>query len=135
MKTWFFMVIILGTVVSETLFGRFKRCHDWGGHAMSNGSEHTARVIEKCWHNIQNCAHGISSSCAFFPNSDFTMLFVWSRHHFANLIEHGVYGRKNFRISPSWAIYHVKHMVNVSFQILLCRVPSREENLVDNRIT
>ena len=62
------------------------------------------------------------------------MLFVSSHPHFANLIEHGAYGRKDFRISPSRAIYHVKHMVNVSFQTFLCRVPSCEENLVDNRI-
>ena len=34
-----------------------------------------------------------------------------------------------------WAVYHVEHMVNVSLQILLCRVPSCEENLVEDRIT
>ena len=59
------------------------------------------------------------------------------RPHFANMIERGAYRRKNFRISrsPSWAVYCVEHMVNVSIQILLCRVPSCEENLVEDRIT
>ena len=52
---------------------------------------------------------------------------------FANLIEHGAYGRKNFRISPSWAVYRVEHMVNVSIQILLHGVSSCEENLVEDR--
>ena len=51
---------------------------------------------------------------------------------FANLIEHGAYGRKNFRISPSWAVYRVEHMVNVSIQILLRGVPSCEESLVED---
>ena len=50
------------------------------------------------------------------------------------MIERGVYGRKNFRISPSWAIYRVEHMANVSLQILLCRFPSCEKDLVDERI-
>ena len=57
------------------------------------------------------------------------------RPHFTNMIERGAYRRKNFRISPSWAVYCVEHMVNVSIQILLCRVPSCEENLVEDRIT
>ena len=57
------------------------------------------------------------------------------RPHFANLIEHGPYGSKNFRISPNWAVYRVEHMVNVSNQILLCRVPSCEGSLVEDRIT
>jgi hypothetical protein len=56
------------------------------------------------------------------------------RSHFVNLIEHGAYGRKNFRISPSWAVYRVDHMVNVSLQIVLCRVPSCEENLIEDQI-
>ena len=56
------------------------------------------------------------------------------RPHFANLIEHGAYGRKNSQISPSCAIYRVEHMVNVSMQILLRRVPSDEESLVEDRI-
>ena len=55
--------------------------------------------------------------------------------HFAKLIDHSAYGRKNFRISPSWAVYRVEHLVNVSNQILLCRVPSCKENLVEDRIT
>ena len=63
----------------------------------------------------------------------------FSRHdllpHFSNMIQRGAYGRKNFRISTSWAVYRVEHMVNISLQILLCRVPSREENLVEDRIT
>ena len=53
------------------------------------------------------------------------------RSYFVNLIEHGAHGRKNFRISPSWAVYRVEHMVNVSIQILLRGVPSCEENLVE----
>ena len=89
---------------------------------------------EKCWHRIPNSVHGISSSFSPFPYTS-SALFVSSRLHFANLIKHGAYGRKNFRISPSWAIYHVEHMVNVSLQTPLCRVPSCEENLVEDRIT
>ena len=54
------------------------------------------------------------------------------RPHFANMIEHSAHGRKIFRISPSWAIYRVEHIVNVSLQIVLCRVPSCEENLVED---
>ena len=49
-------------------------------------------------------------------------------------IERGAYGFKNFRISPSWAEYRIHYMVNVSLQILLCRISSCEENLVENRI-
>ena len=63
------------------------------------------------------------------------LIHPYLRPHFANLIDHSAYGRKNFRISPSWAVYHVEHLVNVSNQILLCRVPSCEENLVEDRIT
>ena len=55
--------------------------------------------------------------------------------HFAKLIKRGAYGRKNFRINPSWAVYRVEHMVHVLLQIFLCRVPSCEENLVEDRIT
>ena len=54
------------------------------------------------------------------------------RSYFVNVIEHGAHGRKNFRISPSWAIYRIDHMVYVSLQILLCRVLSCEENLVED---
>ena len=57
------------------------------------------------------------------------------RPHFAKLIDRSAYGRKNFRISPSWAVYRVEHMVNVSIQILLRRVPSCEESLVEDQIT
>ena len=57
------------------------------------------------------------------------------RPHFSNLIEHGAYGRKNFQISPSWAIYRVEHLVNVSMQILPRRVPSDEVSLAEYRIT
>ena len=57
------------------------------------------------------------------------------RPHFANMIERGGYGCKNFRISPSGAVYRIEQMVNVSNQILLCRVPSCEESLVEDRIT
>ena len=32
------------------------------------------------------------------------------RPHFANRIERGAYRRKNFRISPSWAVYCVEHI-------------------------
>ena len=56
------------------------------------------------------------------------------RPHFANMIERGGYGRKNFRISSSGAVYRIEQMVNVSIQILLCRVPSCEENLFKDRI-
>ena len=54
--------------------------------------------------------------------------------YFSKLIDRSAYGRKNLRISPSWAVYGVEHMVNVLIQILLCRVPSCEENLVEDRI-
>ena len=56
------------------------------------------------------------------------------RSHFVNVIEHGAYSLKNFRISPSWAAYRIKHIVNVLLQILLCRIPSCDENLVEDRI-
>ena len=54
---------------------------------------------------------------------------------FVNIIEQGAHERKNVRISPSWAVscYRIEHIVNFSLQILLCRVPSGEENLVENR--
>ena len=55
--------------------------------------------------------------------------------HFVKLIKHGAYGRKNFRINPSRAVYRVEHTVHVLLQIFLCRVPSCEENLVEDRIT
>ena len=48
------------------------------------------------------------------------------------MIQRGAYGRKNFRISPTWGVYRIEHMVNVSLQILLCRVPSCEKNLVEH---
>ena len=54
------------------------------------------------------------------------------RSYFVNVIEHGAHGRKNFRISPSWAVYRIEHMVYVSLQILLGSVPSCEENLVED---
>ena len=46
------------------------------------------------------------------------------------MIEHGANSRKNFRISPRCAVYRVQHMVNISLQILFCRILSCEENLV-----
>ena len=49
------------------------------------------------------------------------------RPNFAKLIEQGAYRLKNSQISPSWAVYCVEDMVNVSIPILLCRVPSYEE--------
>ena len=59
------------------------------------------------------------------------------RPNFAKLIEQGAYGLKNSQISPSWAVYRIEHMVNVSNQILLRRVSSCEarESLVEDRIT
>ena len=57
------------------------------------------------------------------------------RPNFAKLIEQGAYGRKNFQISPSWAIYRVEHLVNVSMQIPPRRVPSDEVSLAEYRIT
>ena len=56
------------------------------------------------------------------------------RSYFVNVIERGAHGCKNFRISSSWAIYRIKHMVYVSLQIHLCSVPSCEENLVEDWI-
>jgi len=35
-------------------------------------------------------------------------------------------------MSPSWAVYRVKNMVNVLLQILLRCIPSGEENLVED---
>ena len=55
------------------------------------------------------------------------------RSNFVKVIEQGAHGRKNFRISPGWAVYRVEHIVNVSLQIFLCRIPSCEENLVEDR--
>ena len=103
-----------------------------GGHAMTMpvNIQRASFWIDKSRKMLASypelCIHYISSLCASFPYSAFTMLFVSSHPHFANLIEHGAYGRKDFRISPSRAIYHIKHMVNVSFQTFLCSVPSCE---------
>ena len=85
MNTWFSMVIILGIVVSETLFERFKRCYPrLRRHEMSNASEHTASIFwihksRKMLASYPNFVHGISSSCAPFPYSASTMLFSSSR--------------------------------------------------------
>ena len=77
--------------------------------------------------------HGISSSCIALSRCCLSQPDL--RPKFANLIEHGAYRCKNFRISPTCVVYRVEHMVNVSNQILLCRVPSCEENLVEDRVT
>ena len=42
------------------------------------------------------------------------------------------YRFNSFLMSPSWAVYRVKNMVNVLLQILLCCIPSGEENLVED---
>ena len=50
--------------------------------------------------------------------------------HFINEMEHGTYRLNDFQMSISWAVYHVKNIVNVLLQMLLHHVPSCEENLV-----
>ena len=73
--------------------------------------------------------------CAAFPYDEVLLQCCLSCldlcSYFVNVIEHGAHGRKNFRISPSWAVYRIDHMVYVLLQTLLCRVPSSEENLVE----
>ena len=99
-------------------------------------------VLEKCWHHIPNC----TAVHMVFQVRPSVLLFhiVLSRCcssrpdlclQFAKLIKHGAYGGKNFRINTCWAVYRVEHIVHFSLQILLCRVPSCEENLVEDRIT
>lgn len=56
------------------------------------------------------------------------------RSYFANEMKRGTYGFNIFRLSPSWAVYCVKHVVNVLLQILLHCVPSCEKNLVEEQI-
>ena len=74
--------------------------------------------------------------CAAFPYDDVHLQCCLScldlRSYFVNLIEHGAHGRKNFRISPSWAVYRIGHMVYILLQTLLCRIPSSEENLAEH---
>ena len=101
---------------------------------------------EKCWHplpqtvlymGINNCQMVFQVRVLLFHIE--LLRCCLSRPadlcpHFAKLIDRSAYGRKNLRISPSWAVYGVEHMVNVLIQILLCRVPSCDENLVEDRI-
>jgi hypothetical protein len=47
-------------------------------------------------------------------------------------MEDGIYSFHSFRMSPSWAVYLIKHIVNVSLQRLLQCVLSREETLVED---
>ena len=85
--------------------------------------------------SINNCHMGFQNLCAPFPYvvSQCCLSRINLRSHFIKVIDRGAHRRKNFRISPRWAVYRVEHMVHVSLQILLCRVPSGEENLVENR--
>ena len=92
---------------------------------------------EKCWHHIQTLYMVFQVRVLLFH---IVLLRCCSARpdlcpHFVKLIKHGAYGRKNFRINPSRAVHRVEHTVHVSLQIFLCRVPSCEENLVEDRIT
>jgi len=78
-----------------------------------------------------SCLHTLIPCRSAFPPS-----FLSSNlpSQFVNLIERGVHRGNSVRMSFGWPKYHVEHIINISFQTLLCRIPVCDEHLGDDRI-
>jgi hypothetical protein len=53
---------------------------------------------------------------------------------FVDAIEYIVHRCNGFRMSPSWSIYEVEHIVNISLQLLLRHIPVCGEYLVEHQV-